>query len=214
MIQKRQVYTYWPLKAALCLWFFVFWAAKCDAQLGTPPIIAVPPVGISVQNGGTGSLTATAVSLTPMQFTWNCNGHPMPHAHVLNVVVPLVGTVSTLTISNATPADGGSYNLTVSNAVGSVTSSSATLIVLGNIVPATLNILTGGAGGTGGSGMTSSGFNVQLSGPAGSNYVIEASTDLKNWVPISTNAAPSGSVSYTDTAATNFPSRYYRARLQ
>lgn len=214
MIQKSQVRMHWLLKAALCLALFAFWAAKCDAQLGTPPIIAVPPVGISVQSGDTASLTATAVSLTPMQFVWNCNGHPMPHARIANIVVPLVGTVSTLTISNATPADGGSYTLTVSNAVGSVTSDPATLIVLGNIVPATLNILTGGTGGTGGSGMTSSGFNVQLSGPAGSNYVIEASTDLKNWVPISTNAAPSGTVSYIDTAATNFPSRYYRARLQ
>lgn len=209
-MEKRQVNTYWLLKAAVCLLFFAFWAAKCDAQLGTPPIIAVPPLGVSVQSGDTASLIATAVSLTPMQFTWNCNGHPMPHAHVANLVT-LAGTVSTLTISNATPADAGSYTLTVSNAVGSVTSIPATLVVLGNIVPATLNILTGASGGT---GMTPAGFNVQLSGPAGSNYVIEASTDFKNWVPISTNAAPSGTVSYMDTAATNFPSRFYRARFQ
>lgn len=132
----------------------------------------------------------------------------MPHAAVLNIVVPLVGTVSTLTISNATPADAGSYTLTVSNAVGSVTSSNATLLVLGNVVPVTLDIVTSALG------MTAKGFNVQLSGPSGSNYVIEASTDLQNWAPISTNAAPSGKVSYTDTAATNFPSRFYRARLQ
>ena len=96
----------------------------------------------------------------------------------------------------------------ITNAAGSVKSSSATLVVLGDVVPVTLNILSSTLG------MTAQGFNLQLSGPAGSNYVIEASTDLKTWVPISTNAAPSGTVSYTDTAATNMVLRYYRARIE
>ena len=62
--------------------------------------------------------------------------------------------------------------------------------------------------------MTANGFQIQLSGPAGSNYVIQASADLKNWTPISTNAAPTGSISYTDVAAKNLPFRYYRAVTQ
>jgi hypothetical protein len=63
-------------------------------------------------------------------------------------------------------------------------------------------------------GLTPSGFTFQLSGPAGFTYVIQASTDLVNWVPISTNAAPTGSISFTDTAAKNFAFRYYRAMIQ
>jgi hypothetical protein len=208
MKEKRQVNTYWLLKAALCLVFFGFGAAKCDAQLGTPPIIAVQPLGISVLNGGTATLTTTAVSLTPMEFQWYFNNQKMTNPPVANVVVPLVGTISTLSISNASSANAGQYYVKVENGVGEVTSSSATLLVVASVVSQTLNILSTGTG------MTSNGFNVQLSGPPGSNYVIEASTDLKNWAPISTNTSPSGSVSYVDTAVTNFPSRYYRARLQ
>ncbi len=199
---------YWLLKTALCAGFLAFWTGKCEAQLGTPPIIAVQPLGISVQNGGTASVSATAVSLTPMEFHWFYNGKSIQKPQVANVVVPLVGTITTLIITNATAASAGQYYVKIENGVGEVTSSNATLVVLANVVPATLNIVSNALQ------MTASGFNIQLSGPAGSNYVIEASTDLKNWTPIATNAAPTGTVSYIDTQATNYPSRFYRARLQ
>lgn len=150
-------------------------------------------------------MSATAVSLTPMNFTWNLNGHRFLDSKVSNVVIPLVGTISTLTIQNASAADSGNYSLTVSNAVGSVTSPDAAVTVLGTVAPITLSIV---------SACTSNGCYLQLSGPMGSNFVIEASTDLNNWLPISTNRTGSGTVSCTDTAATNFPARFYRARLQ
>lgn len=208
MKKKRQVNTYWLLKALCCVAFFAFWTAKCDAQLGTPPIIAVQPLGISVLNGGTASLSATAVSLTPMEFHWFCNGRSVPSSQVANVVIPLVGTITTLTITNATAGNAGNYYVKIENGVGEVTSSNADLLVLGNVVPATLNIVTSTLQ------MTTSGFNIQLSGPSGSNYVIEASTDLNNWTPIATNAAPTGTVSYIDTDASKYPNRFYRARIQ
>ena len=63
-------------------------------------------------------------------------------------------------------------------------------------------------------GMTTNGFVLQLSGPVGGTYVILASPDLKNWTPISTNVAPSGTVDFTDTTATSRPIQYYRAVLQ
>jgi hypothetical protein len=44
--------------------------------------------------------------------------------------------------------------------------------------------------------------------------VIYASTDLAVWTPIATNAVSSGSVTYTDTSATNRSFRYYRAKDQ
>jgi hypothetical protein len=209
MKRKRQVNMHWLLKAALCLMFLAFWNAKCDAQgLGTPPLIAVQPLGISVLNGGTAAISTTAVSTTPMEFHWYFNGEKMNNPPVANLVIPLVGTVSTLNITNASAATAGQYYVKIENGVGEVKSSSATLIVVANIVPVTLNIVTSTLG------MTANGFNLQLSGPSGSNYVIEASTDLNSWTPISTNAAPGGSVTYTDTAATNLLSRFYRARLQ
>jgi len=100
------------------------------------------------------------------------------------------------------------YSVEVKNGVGSVTSSNATLVVLTTTVSNVVNIVSAGTG------MLANGFRIHLSGPSGSNYVIQASTDLKNWTPISTNAAPTGSVSYTDAAATNLLFRYYRAMIQ
>jgi len=210
MVALGRLIQYRLPKAAICLTFFGFLTASVHAQIGTPPIIAVQPLGLAVQNGGTAILTTTAVSLTSMKFYWLFNGQPVPTTNttVVNVVVPLVGTVSTLTVSKVSPASAGNYSVRVVNGVGSVTSSNATLIVPVSTVTNVLNIVSAGTG------MVANGFNLHLSGPAGSNYVIQASTDLKNWTSISTNAAPTGSVSYTDPTATNFPCRYYRAKLQ
>ncbi len=54
-------------------------------------------------------------------------------------------------------------------------------------------------------------FQVQLSGAINQNYILQASTDLVQWIPIATNT-PSASPFYlTDPDASNFPSRFYRA---
>ena len=184
--------------------------AKDQAQIGTPPNIAVQPVGIAVQNGDTAVLTATATSVTSMKFYWYFNGQPVSAANacVTNVAVPLVGTVSTLTLSNVTSANAGAYSLRITNGVGSAISSNATLIVLASAVSNVVNFVSSGTG------LIVSGFKVQLSGPAGSNYVIEASTDLKNWTPIATNFSSTGSVTFTDTVARTLPFRVYRAKTQ
>ena len=202
------------LKPAICLVFSVFFALKGFAG-GPPATIIVQPLGLAVQNGGTALLTSTAVSIgSSMTFQWLFNGQPVPTTNttVVNVVVPLVGTVSTLTVNHVSPASGGNYSVKVTNGSGSVTSNPATLVVLtdtvSNVVTGVVSILSTGTG------MTTNGFKLQLSGPAGSNYVIQASADLKNWTSIATNAAPTGSVSYTDTAATNLPVRYYRVKIQ
>ena len=102
----------------------------------------------------------------------------------------------------------GTYSVKVMNGVGSVMSSNAPLVVLGNTVSNVLSIVSSGTG------MITSGFKLNLSVPTGSNYVIQASTDMVNWTSIYTNVAASSSVSYTDAAALSLPNRYYRAKLQ
>ena len=49
--------------------------------------------------------------------------------------------------------------------------------------------------------MTANGFQLRFLGPAGSNFVIQASSDLSSWVSISTNPAPTGTVTYVDGSA-------------
>lgn len=62
--------------------------------------------------------------------------------------------------------------------------------------------------------MIQQGFRLQYNAPVGSNVVIEATSDLSHWSPISTNVATTGSVTYTDTVAKVVSSRFYRAKLQ
>lgn len=50
-------------------------------------------------------------------------------------------------------------------------------------------------------------------GFAGQTYIIQASTTLTNWIPISTNTLPNCVLDFVDTDSVNFPHRFYRALL-
>jgi alpha-L-rhamnosidase len=63
--------------------------------------------------------------------------------------------------------------------------------------------------------MTTNGFQMQISGLDGTGPIlIYASTNLADWLPIFTTRACIGTVSFIDTAASNFPYRFYRAAEQ
>jgi len=57
-------------------------------------------------------------------------------------------------------------------------------------------------------------FQLQLSGLAGKSYWFQASTNLLDWLSLSTNTAPSNLLNLVDPAASNFPYRFYRALEQ
>jgi pimeloyl-ACP methyl ester carboxylesterase len=55
-------------------------------------------------------------------------------------------------------------------------------------------------------------FIFTLNGPAGSNYVIQASSNIVNWVNLSTNAIPTGGMQgFSILILTNQPEMFYRA---
>jgi len=91
----------------------------------------------------------------------------------------------------------------VSSPYGSVTSSVVNLTVT---LPVVLSApqLTG----------SKTNFTFVLSGPAGSNYVLQDSTNLLNWSPVSTSTIPvSGSITLSN-AISGYNRRFYRAYLQ
>ncbi len=55
-------------------------------------------------------------------------------------------------------------------------------------------------------------FEVELLGRPGKRYLFETSSDLKNWVALGTNVAPSGPLKLVDPAASRLNRRFYRAR--
>ena len=74
--------------------------------------------------------------------------------------------------------------------------------ILGNAPPPHLAVIN----------YTNRQFSLQLNGTAGTNYIIQMSTNLpaNNWIPIFTNVATGGTFNYSDANATNL-SRFYRA---
>jgi mono/diheme cytochrome c family protein len=62
--------------------------------------------------------------------------------------------------------------------------------------------------------LTNGQFQLGFSGVASNNYVLQATTNFVNWVPLSTNLAPSNVFNLFDPQATNFPYRFYRILQQ
>ena len=56
-------------------------------------------------------------------------------------------------------------------------------------------------------------ISLAVSGDAGPDYFIQVSTNLIQWQPVFTNLSPTLPFCWTDTAATNFSSRFYRVSL-
>jgi len=55
-------------------------------------------------------------------------------------------------------------------------------------------------------------FGFSAGGPAGQVVVIEASTDLRTWMPLQTNTLGAAALSFSDTQSAVFPTRFYRLR--
>jgi len=76
-------------------------------------------------------------------------------------------------------------------------------------VPTPLAITTGAA-----FGFTNGVFGFDVSGPSGSNVVIQASTDLQTWIPLQTNLLGSSPLFFSDPQSTTNVQRFYRVSLQ
>ncbi|HEY9155128.1 MAG TPA: immunoglobulin domain-containing protein, partial [Opitutaceae bacterium] len=86
------------------------------SQQPTAAMIVTQPMNTAVSIGGTANFSVVAAGTGSLSYQWYKDG------------VPLSGqTSSTLTISNVQTSDFGSYDVVVSNSLGSVTSSAVTL---------------------------------------------------------------------------------------
>jgi hypothetical protein len=104
---------------------------------------------------------------------------------------PIAGaTNATLTISNFCPANAGAYTVTVSNPLGSVTSPPATLASVD------LKLFAG----------------VIVNGPVGSNYLIQATSNLSSgWTTLTNVVLPAQPYIFIDYNSPWNPQQFYRA---
>ncbi len=155
------------------------------------PVITTDLASQSVLSGRNATFSITVSSLSPLSYQWLFDGAPIVWA-----------TNSSLTISNVTTTNTGNYQVIMTNAYGSVTSSLAHLLV--GIPPQSLSALLGASGY----------FTVQMPGTPGFGYVLQTATNLSlpiNWQILLTNVADTNGVwSFTDTNAGPRPARFFR----
>lgn len=90
------------------------------AVTGMPPSITSQPSPVIVPAGGSATLAVGATGSGPLAYQWSFNGTEIPGA-----------TLPVLTLSSVGNSSVGSYTVSVSNSLSSVTSQAAALILLG-----------------------------------------------------------------------------------
>ncbi|MDO8541287.1 MAG: immunoglobulin domain-containing protein [Opitutaceae bacterium] len=99
------------------------------ASNNSAPAITTQPASQSVSVGGTVSFSVVATGTPAPIFQWRKNGTPIGNGGTGSGSAVSGATTATLTLSSITEADAGNYTVTLSNAVGSATSSPAALTV-------------------------------------------------------------------------------------
>ena len=82
------------------------------------PVMTLQPVSQTAARGATVRLHARAVGVQPMSYQWQCNGQDLVGA-----------TNASLILTNVQGANGGTYRLVATNALGRTTSSTATVTI-------------------------------------------------------------------------------------
>src|ERR1700689_5532333 len=172
------------------------------------PLIISQPGNQTVTVGQTATFTVTATGTGPLTYQWYVNGVPINGANS-----------STYTTPPATSGQSGSvYTVTVSNSVGSVTSTGATLTVqvippvAGSLVPSNATppynspvmlvpTFSGGTAVIGSTGVGSS--DITASATSGGSYPTPALTSAKTYTL--TVTSPQGTVVSTTCVVTPTP---------
>ena len=150
-----------------------------------PPSITKPPTNQVAVAGQNVSFNVTATGSGTLLYQWQCNATNVPGA-----------TNATLNLASVATSQAGQYAVTVSNPLGA-TNAAAMLTV--NATAASLTATNLHKAGQ---------FGLSIAGVPGSNYAVQASTNLVIWIALQTNAAP---FAFMDTNAGKFNRRFYRA---
>jgi Immunoglobulin I-set domain len=183
-------------------------AAGFEGAKPLQPLIISGPANQTVTDGQSATFTATATGTGPLAYQWYANGNPISGA-----------TSSSYTTPPTTASQSGSiYTVTVTNSVGSVTSTGATLTVqvippvAGRLVPSNATppynspvmLVPSFSGGTAVIGSTGVGSSdITASAVSGGSYPTPALTSAKTYTL--TVTSPQGTVVSTTCLVTPTP---------
>ena len=158
---------------------------KCKA-----PRITAQPESREVPARTSALFTVTATGAGALSYQWLFNGTSIPGA-----------TGTSLALNDVQPTSAGNYRVVVTNALGSATSALAVL----RVVDVPLRLIPWET--------TNPMFGFTLSGAAGEVYVVEVTSNLLQWSPLTLLTNTSGQTDFIDAASATTAVRYYRARL-
>jgi hypothetical protein len=154
------------------------------------PTITSEPQSEQVMSGQTVGFTVIATGTAPLTYQWQFFGTNLSGA-----------TTTAYNITNVQPADAGPYDVIVSNPLGSVTSSVASVTMIS--APSLMAPL-----------IASNGYlSFTLSGNTGLAFAVETTTNLFDWETVAIVTNTNGQVIFTTTNAPDEQFRAYRARL-
>ena len=159
----------------------------------TLPIIVTQPADQSVLVGSNAVFHGEVDGTPPLAYQWRRDGAAISGE-----------TNATLVFNAVQVTNAAAFQLFVSNAFGSVTSSVARLTIR---EPLIVQLQLGEA--SAGNGV----FHVRVTGPVRTNYVIYSSTDLQNWIPIATNWVNDGVLRFAEPLSSVGGIRAYRAAV-
>jgi hypothetical protein len=141
--------------------------------------------------GSNVTFTVIARGFPPPTYHWRFNNQAISGANAASFVR-----------SNVQPAHAGNYSVIVSNLVGQLVSSNATLTVLPLAALWLQNLAA----------LPDGRISLVVTGEPGYPFWLERSTNISFWQTVTNLPNPTGTAAFTDTAASNRNAGFYRAR--
>jgi DNA/RNA endonuclease G (NUC1) len=148
------------------------------------PVITTQPVSRTAVTAENAGFTVVATGTAPLAYQWRKDGAPLADAGNISGA-----TTASLLITGVTAANGGSYDVVITNPLGAVTSSLATLLV--NPPPPSTVFWDFGATGSP-TALPSSGLSADITGGLLTRANNNGTTDLLTTVSASTGSGASG----------------------
>ena len=161
--------------------------ASATLTVSVPPTITQQPKSQTVLVGSAATFTVGYTGTPPLAFQWRRNG-----------ILISGGSSPTLVINNVQSGNAGTYTVRISNALNFALSDPATLTVASGRFLALTPIANS--------------IQLNVQGETGGNYIIETSSDLKQWDPLATLLNNPPNWQFTDTSASGVSQRFYRLK--
>jgi hypothetical protein len=153
------------------------------------PLISQQPIERIVLAGASTTFSVAATARHPLTYQWSRNGVPIPEA-----------TKAMIEIQDAQPTAAGTFAVLIGNGFTSTRSAEAKLVIVSSAINMSSDF-----------GFKAGQFGFNISGSAGEIIIIDATTNLLNWIPLQTNTL-SQTFYFQDPASSAFAFRYYRLR--